>query len=664
MTPDDPTPPDGTARPGDLPARPAGPEPRTGPGRAAPARSDQAPGPALPPADDPAANPGGRNRPADAAVPGEDLVVARLRSALDELTAGAEPNSSRVTPLASGRERRWLLPAVAAAAVLAVVGVAVAVVGRGGGPTPAAPTPSGSPVPTQPPAGTATIPWYELQAEGATPEPALDQTGTDPLRTQVWTTAAFERILVATVTDDSDATSSELDAIEPPIGATAVDGVAGAAWIVSSMASGVGSAASPYAVWLPDDRTAINLLGHGLDAEVLRQLVLTGSVSRDEHGARFDSPLASLEPIADAATPLGLVTQPYTLADGTEASVMVATEGPAFVLRTYASWVSTIAPVHTPFGDGVRLDVPEATQVWWQVDDGPAWAGFAAPPDRFDELFAEVARVPGIATPHSSTLPTDPATNVAPCEPPPGSTTSAEVSSPSDLATRPGDTSSTTTTAPCRAEPMATTTSLPPQPSFTTTSTTLSRPLAPDSDGVATTTIPGGAAPGMREPTITAVAPSSVASPWRPPIAVGESVMLSAVQALGARGIEVHASEAVQAAGIGEQLELLRDTDRLGDVVIVQVGTNGTVTDADLDRIMAALTEVERVVVLTVHADRSWIAPNNELIRALPSRYPNVTIADWDQLAVAEPGILASDGIHVEDRDAYADAIAAAAGLT
>jgi hypothetical protein len=63
------------------------------------------------------------------------------------------------------------------------------------------------------------------------------------------------------------------------------------------------------------------------------------------------------------------------------------------------------------------------------------------------------------------------------------------------------------------------------------------------------------------------------------------------------------------------------------------------------------------VVVLTVHADRLWIAGNNELIRALPARYSNVALVDWDQIATENPGILTSDGIHVADPRVYTDAI-------
>jgi hypothetical protein len=93
-----------------------------------------------------------------------------------------------------------------------------------------------------------------------------------------------------------------------------------------------------------------------------------------------------------------------------------------------------------------------------------------------------------------------------------------------------------------------------------------------------------------------------------------------------------------------------RAAGELGRVVVVQSGTNGSVSQDTYDRMMALLPPemTPMVVFLTVHADRGWIAGNNALIRALPSKYPNVRILDWDGLVASGtiPG-MASDGIHL-----------------
>jgi peptidoglycan/LPS O-acetylase OafA/YrhL len=160
----------------------------------------------------------------------------------------------------------------------------------------------------------------------------------------------------------------------------------------------------------------------------------------------------------------------------------------------------------------------------------------------------------------------------------------------------------------------------------------------------------------------TTAAPTTVPIEARPPIAFGESVMLSAEKSLTAAGITVVAEEAVQASGVLENIRAARAEGRLGKIVIVQVGTNGTVKESELDAIMAELPSDQTVaaIFLTVHADRSWVPGNNELIRALPTKYANVKVVDWDQIATARPEILTGDGIHVEDRTVYAAEIVAA----
>ena len=44
---------------------------------------------------------------------------------------------------------------------------------------------------------------------------------------------------------------------------------------------------------------------------------------------------------------------------------------------------------------------------------------------------------------------------------------------------------------------------------------------------------------------------------------------------------------------------------------------------------MAELAGVPQVVVVTTKADRGYVPPNNDKLRALPATYPNVTVVDW-----------------------------------
>jgi len=135
-----------------------------------------------------------------------------------------------------------------------------------------------------------------------------------------------------------------------------------------------------------------------------------------------------------------------------------------------------------------------------------------------------------------------------------------------------------------------------------------------------------------------------------PAIAAGESVMLGAVGELSAGGIVVNAAVSRQGTNMAELMEQLRAQNQLGRIVVIQTGTNGPVIDATFDRIMAALPAdlTPTVVFLTVRAPRGWIAKNNERIRALPLRFSNVTVLDWEVASAAILDQLSGDGYHLK----------------
>jgi peptidoglycan/LPS O-acetylase OafA/YrhL len=149
---------------------------------------------------------------------------------------------------------------------------------------------------------------------------------------------------------------------------------------------------------------------------------------------------------------------------------------------------------------------------------------------------------------------------------------------------------------------------------------------------------------------------TTVPIPDGPVYAIGESVMLGAEGTLEAGGLIVDAAKSRQGTSIAERVEELRAADLLGPIVVIQTGTNGPVSQATFDRIMAQLPEdsTPMVVFLTVKAPRWWIDDNNALIRALPERYDNVRVLDWEvEAAAIERQLSRSDGgIHLSTREA------------
>jgi hypothetical protein len=143
--------------------------------------------------------------------------------------------------------------------------------------------------------------------------------------------------------------------------------------------------------------------------------------------------------------------------------------------------------------------------------------------------------------------------------------------------------------------------------------------------------------------------------------AVGDSVMLDyqADLVTDIPGVDVQAAVSRQWSEGEEVLQQLRSEGRLGAVVVVALGTNGPITDADFDAMMSILSGASRVVFVTDVVDRPWQDPNNEVLDSGVARYPNAVIADWYALESQNPSWVYPDGTHLPIGGAGAQALAA-----
>ena len=160
------------------------------------------------------------------------------------------------------------------------------------------------------------------------------------------------------------------------------------------------------------------------------------------------------------------------------------------------------------------------------------------------------------------------------------------------------------------------------------------------------TTLPGSTQPGETTLTTTTV-------PKEPAkyVAIGESVMAGAKPLLEGAGVLVQTREGRGPEGVKNAVIQLRDNGDigLGTTIVIQVGTNADLSQSDLDKIMAEVpTGVQGVVFMTVHAPLDYISGNNELIRGMPAKYPNlVTIIDWDTESANVQLCTADGGVHI-----------------
>lgn len=124
--------------------------------------------------------------------------------------------------------------------------------------------------------------------------------------------------------------------------------------------------------------------------------------------------------------------------------------------------------------------------------------------------------------------------------------------------------------------------------------------------------------------------------------------MLGAAPALTAQGVTVDAKQSRQFREGVDIVTAAQAQGLLGKVLIVHLGTNGTMSASGIATMMAAAKDVPLVIFLTLHVpSKPWQDPNNVIIRNLPSQYPNVKVLDWQNLSEQQPGVFYTDAIHL-----------------
>jgi len=162
--------------------------------------------------------------------------------------------------------------------------------------------------------------------------------------------------------------------------------------------------------------------------------------------------------------------------------------------------------------------------------------------------------------------------------------------------------------------------------------------------------------------TTTTTVPVSSGAPGTAPVAgpvtaVGDSIMLDIQSDLQADipGVRVDGLVSRQfETGIGV-VQADRAAGTLGNVLVVELGTNGTVTPADVTAMMQAAAGVKRVVFVNVDVPRSWEAEDNAVLAAGVAQYPGVAVlANWYALSVDHPEWFEPDQVHLDPAGAQA----------
>lgn len=131
--------------------------------------------------------------------------------------------------------------------------------------------------------------------------------------------------------------------------------------------------------------------------------------------------------------------------------------------------------------------------------------------------------------------------------------------------------------------------------------------------------------------------------------AIGDSVLLGSSAYLEKKipGIRIDAAVGRQASSGLKVVQEWISKPHKASTVIVHLGTNGYINEGQFKELLRTLADVQHVIVINVHADRRWTAPNNEIIERMTHAFPNVALIDWHAVSAERGEYFVKDGIHL-----------------
>mgnify|MGYP000844607741 FL=1 len=142
--------------------------------------------------------------------------------------------------------------------------------------------------------------------------------------------------------------------------------------------------------------------------------------------------------------------------------------------------------------------------------------------------------------------------------------------------------------------------------------------------------------------------PHSV-NPYGKVLAIGDSIMLDITPSLNKRY-----SNFTIDAKVGRQLNeaiglasSYTEFNNSNNAVILELGTNGYFTDAQIDKLIKCFSK-SHIYLINTRVPRRWEKDVNKILSRKAEENSNVTLIDWHSRAVSHPEYFEPDGVHLK----------------
>lgn len=133
---------------------------------------------------------------------------------------------------------------------------------------------------------------------------------------------------------------------------------------------------------------------------------------------------------------------------------------------------------------------------------------------------------------------------------------------------------------------------------------------------------------------------------------IGDSIMNSAENRLKKNYPDANFDTKIgrQFSKLPEILKKMSEQNKIGDTVVIGLGTNGPIQDKDFDEAMKLIGSNRKVVFINTKMPDKWQDSVNAKLLEKAKQYPNASVIDWHSQAVKIPQYYEPDKTHLKDK--------------
>jgi len=138
--------------------------------------------------------------------------------------------------------------------------------------------------------------------------------------------------------------------------------------------------------------------------------------------------------------------------------------------------------------------------------------------------------------------------------------------------------------------------------------------------------------------------------------AIGDSVLINPIPYL-----KDHYPSMVIDAKVGRQMwhvndivTQLKEKKQLGDIVLIELGTNGAFSENNLTDALDSIGKNRKVFLVNTPVPKPWGPIVNKTLKNVAKKYSNVSILDWQTKSANHADYFISDGVHLKPKGAEA----------